>query len=102
MIPAKLKLFLFLLIDVSQCRNLFTDEQQQLIQDLVRAEVKDVEVEMEKKFELKEAEMKNRIDELQDVVDFVRNPPTSFFCGSKPSASLLEATITYDKLFYSR
>ena len=82
-------LVLSLLLNVSQCENLFTTEQQKIIQNIIKEEVKDVEAELKKQFEFREASLINQIEKLEtpilmnqksilETLDFVRNPPTSF------------------------
>eukprot|EP00091_Calanus_sinicus_P008921 TRINITY_DN21219_c0_g1_i1.p1 TRINITY_DN21219_c0_g1~~TRINITY_DN21219_c0_g1_i1.p1 ORF type:complete len:239 (+),score=47.09 TRINITY_DN21219_c0_g1_i1:134-850(+) len=102
-----------LLLNVYGHEPLFSNEQQQIIEEMIKKEVNEVELELRKQFESRESFLINQIGKLEskietnqksivDTIDLVRNPPTSFYCGTKRSASLLEAIVTYDTLFYSR
>merc|ERR1719228_371912 len=39
---------------------------------------------------------------MSTYVDFLKDPPNSFFCGSRDHLNENDTIITYDKIFYSR
>ena len=94
------------------CESVKT-EQQKIIQHIIKEEVKDVEAELKKHFEFRKALLINQTEKREtrifmnqksilETLDFVRNPPTSFYSGSKQGVSLLESTVTYDEQLYSK